>query len=134
FAFGSHPAFSPAPQDRRVILDENSPKWFCSKAMALAAAAHLNMIINVRHMPQRLHTFLFFAVTFVGSLPGGTLFCQMDRVYHFTGWPSSLIFIASILFCTQVPFAIFKPLVPARCPKCRSTMRVTGTRPVRYAC
>jgi hypothetical protein len=85
-------------------------------------------------MPQRLHTFLFVAFTFVGAAVGAMLYRNINQSYGLQGWHGDIVFFAVIWFCANIPYSLFSGLIAARCPRCRRMMKVTGTRPIAYAC
>ena len=84
-------------------------------------------------MSHRVHAVLGIAVEFFGFLAGVLLAAR------FLGNPVGVVawipWFLALVVAALVPRALYRRLVPARCPSCRrvaSTLR--GTHPWRYEC
>lgn len=97
------------------------------------AAGRLRLDLAVGIVSHRLHALLGVAVEVLGFLAG--LFLALRLLGNPVGLVSWIPWLVVLALAALVPRALYRHLVPARCPRCRAVAAyLRGTHPWRYEC
>ena len=85
-------------------------------------------------MPINLHLYLRLIFQAAGFLGGPILVMNNMKQIEALGINGILALVVSVFLGAAIPSAIFRFLIPARCPKCRGRSIVNEGKPITYLC